>query len=77
MVLITHNQMLYDLTKHELEYTLQNPEISEDVILFMSEGGFTTLTEGELVSEWRKTFTDLDQAEFRKAYKYIPQPRRG
>ena len=77
MVLITRKQLLFDLTKRELEYTFANPEISEDVILFMAEGGFTAYTDYELVDEWRQNFTGLTQEEFRKAYKYVPQPRRG
>jgi hypothetical protein len=77
MVLITRKQLLFDLTKHELEYTLANPEISEDVIVFMSEGGFNVYTDVELLNEWRQNFTDLDCMEFAKSYKLVPQPRRG
>jgi hypothetical protein len=40
----TKEQMIYNLTKFELEYLICSPEIVKEMITFFSDGGFNTYT---------------------------------
>ena len=46
--MMTREQMIEALTRFELEYLLDNPELLKDNARFFSKGGFSTQTDQEL-----------------------------
>jgi len=46
----TRSEMVYALTKYELEYLIDNPEWLEDTTKYFADGGVNTKTDAELFS---------------------------
>lgn len=47
----TRQQMIFALTKYELEYLRDNPECLEDTAAFFANGGFEKYTDDKLISQ--------------------------
>jgi len=70
--ILKKQDLLYDCTKRELDYAVASvkfPEVYDEIVRFLSEGGFNNLSDAELAEHYRETFTDLDTIEFRKQYR--------
>jgi len=50
----TRAEMIYALTKYELEYLRDNPEWLEDTAKFFADGGFERYTDAKLISRCEK-----------------------
>jgi hypothetical protein len=55
---LTKEQMIYDLTKFELEYLVGDPYLIKEMITFFSNGGFNTYTFEELQRQHDIIFND-------------------
>jgi len=55
---LTKEQMIYDLTKFELEYLVGDPYLIKEMITFFSTGGFNTYTFEELQRQHDIIFKD-------------------
>ncbi len=72
MIILRKSEVLYDCTAKELEYAVASikfPEVYDEIVRFLSEGGFNNLSDVELAEHYRENFTDLDTIEFRKQYR--------
>ena len=54
----TREQMVYELTKQELEYLFDMNGDFEDSARFFANGGFNKYEDEELRTQWDVTFTD-------------------
>lgn len=50
--------MIYDLTKHELEWLIENPDDVANVSVFFTDGGFNRYTDIELIRKHQIKFFD-------------------
>jgi hypothetical protein len=48
--------MIYDLTKHELEWLIENPEHTANTAMFFVGGGFDQYSDTELTRQHAKLF---------------------
>jgi hypothetical protein len=72
MIILRKSEILYECTAKELDYAVASikfPEVYDEIVRFLSEGGFNNLSDVELAEHYRETFTDLDTIEFRKQYR--------
>jgi hypothetical protein len=72
MIILRKSEVLYECTTKELEYAIASVkfhDVYDEIVRFLSEGGFNNLTDVELAEHYRETFTDLDTIEFRKQYR--------
>lgn len=54
MTLPSRDQMITDLTRHELNYLMDNKWEPEEVdVEFFAKGGFTTYTDDALAEKWK------------------------
>ena len=70
--ILKKSEVLYECTAKELEYAIASvkfPDVYDEIVRFLSEGGFNNFTDIELAEHYRETFTDLDTIEFRKQYR--------
>ena len=54
----TREEMVYELTKHELEYLFDMNGDFDDVVHFFAGGGFNAYKDKELQKKWEFLFTD-------------------
>ena len=57
----TREEMIYDLTKHELEFLFAMGDMNgdfDDTVQFFANGGFNKYEDEELRTQWDVTFTD-------------------
>jgi hypothetical protein len=54
----TREEMVYELTKHELEYLFDMNGDFEDSVRFFAKGGFCAYTDEALLKQWTFQFTD-------------------
>jgi hypothetical protein len=54
----TREEMVYELTEHELEYLQEYPEGLEHNARFFAGGGFANYTDEALLKQWTFQFTD-------------------
>jgi hypothetical protein len=54
----TREEMIYDLTEHELNYLFDVNGDLEDSVSFFAKGGFHVYTDEELHAQWYFTFID-------------------
>jgi hypothetical protein len=54
----TREEMVYELTKHELEYLFDMNGDFEDSVRFFAKGGFYAYTDEALLKQWKFQFTD-------------------
>ncbi len=45
------NEMIFLLTKYEMQFLIDNPDCLEDSIRFFADGGFNKLSDQELIEE--------------------------
>lgn len=57
----TREEMVYELTKHELEYLFDINGDFDDVVNFFANGGFNAYRDKELQKKWEFLFTDTFQ----------------
>lgn len=58
MVNLTREQMIYELTKFEIEYIMGVNHLPNEIITFFSNGGFNNYTFDELEREYTIIFQD-------------------
>jgi hypothetical protein len=54
----TREEMVYDLTKHELEYLFDMNGDFGEVAQFFADGGYRVYTDEALLRQWQFQFTD-------------------
>jgi len=60
----TREEMIFELTKHELEYLFDMNGDFEESVRFFSKGGFFAYTDEALLKQWKFQFTeDYPQGE--------------
>jgi hypothetical protein len=55
---LTNEQMIFDLTKFELEYLVGDPYLIKEMITFFSNGGFNIYTTEQLKRQYEIIFND-------------------
>jgi hypothetical protein len=55
---LTNEQMIFELTKFELEYLVGDPYLINEMITFFSNGGFNIYTTEELKRQYEIIFND-------------------
>jgi hypothetical protein len=54
----SREEMIYDLTKHELEFLFDMNGDFDDTVQFFANGGYQKYTDEKLSSAWQFQFTD-------------------
>jgi len=54
----SREEMIYDLTKHELEFLFDMNGDFDDSVQFFANGGYQKYTDEKLSSAWQFQFTD-------------------
>jgi hypothetical protein len=54
----TREEMIYELTEHELNYLFDMNGDLEDSVCFFAKGGFYAYTDEALFKQWTFQFTD-------------------
>jgi hypothetical protein len=55
---LTRDQMIYELTKFELEYLVGDPHLIKEMVRFFSDGGFNNYNYDYLKRQYEIIFAD-------------------